>query len=317
MMIVKMKDAIKRYDNEVMALDYLNLEIKAGEVVGLLGPNGAGKTTAINVISGLLALDEGEVFVFGEKQTPKNMMIKKNIGLVTQEVTVYEDLSAYENLRFFGSLYGLKGKHLEDKINEVANLVGITEKLHIIPKKYSGGMKRRLNIGCALLHDPKLIILDEPTVGIDPQSRNYILEFVKRLAKDKNISIIYTSHYIEEVEQISDLVYIIDQGHIIAKGTVKELVSKMKGDQIIEIEVKHPNQESQKAMKQLPDVKDVYLDDHTYKIMIETSVNMLDQILQIVAKEVVLHIKHDEPNLEDVFLMLTGKHLRDGGVLYD
>jgi len=316
-MIVKMKDVIKRYGDEVMALDYLNLEIKKGDVVGLLGPNGAGKTTAINIISGLLELDEGEIFVFGEKQTPKNKNVKKKIGLVTQEVTVYEDLSAYENLRFFGSLYGLKGKPLEDKIHEVAELVGITEKLHVIPKKYSGGMKRRLNIGCALLHDPELVILDEPTVGIDPQSRNYILEFIKKLAKEKNTSMIYTSHYIEEVEQISDFVYIIDQGHIIAKGTVKDLISKMKGDQIIDIEVRYPKEETVKSIKALPDVKDVYLEHQTYKIMIETSVNMLDQILQIVAKETVLHIKHNEPNLEDVFLMLTGKHLRDGGVLYD
>ncbi len=312
-MIVKMTDAIKRYNEKVLALDYLNLEVNEGEVIGLLGPNGAGKTTAINAIVGLLDLDEGEIVVFGEKQNTKNRLLKKRLGLVTQEITVYEELSAYENLRFFGSLYGLKGDKLESRIDEVAKLIGLEERLKDIPKKYSGGMKRRLNIGCALLHEPELIIMDEPTVGIDPQSRNYILEFVKTLAKNTKTSIIYTSHYIEEVQAISDRVYIIDQGHIIAKGTVKELIQSMKGDQITLVSVKNPSNESLETIKALPDIKEVTLKDDTYQIIIEAGVNMIDKILSILAKETILNVKSEEANLEDVFLMLTGKSLRDGG----
>jgi len=312
-MIVKINDAIKRYQNDVLALDYLNLEIKKGEVVGLLGPNGAGKTTAINAIVGLLDLDEGELLVFGESQNTKNRPLKKRLGLVTQELTIYEELSAYENLRFFGSLYGLKGEQLEKRIIEVAKLIGLESRLKDVPKHYSGGMKRRLNIGCALLHKPELIIMDEPTVGIDPQSRNYILEFVKALAKDTDTSIIYTSHYIEEVQAISDRVYIIDQGHIIADGTVQSLIEKMKGDQITQITVKSPSKKSVETLKAMPDVKEVSLVENTYQIVLETGVSMLDKLLALLSSETILNVKNDEANLEDVFLMLTGKTLRDGG----
>lgn len=313
-MIVKMNDAIKRYNSSILALDYLNLEVNKGEVVGLLGPNGAGKTTAINAIVGLLDLDEGALSVFGEKQSTKNRALKKRLGLVTQEVTVYEELSAYENLRFFGSLYGLKGELLEARIHEVAKLIGLSERLKDSPKNYSGGMKRRLNIGCALLHKPELIIMDEPTVGIDPQSRNYILEFVKTLAKDTLTSIIYTSHYIEEVQAISDRVYIIDQGHIIASGTVKELIEKMKGDQVTEITVKDPHPKTLEAIKKIPDVKEATLKDGSYQIIIEAGISILDKLLMLVSNETILNVKNEEANLEDVFLMLTGKTLRDGGM---
>ncbi|MFH5882265.1 ATP-binding cassette domain-containing protein [Liberiplasma polymorphum] len=313
-MIVHMKDVIKRYQGERLALDYLNLEVKKGEVVGLLGPNGAGKTTAINAIVGLLDIDEGDVIVFGEKQNGKKLSLRSRIGLVTQEVTVYEDLSAYENLRFFGRLYGLKGDKLKQRIAEVAKLIGLTERLHEIPKRYSGGMKRRLNIGCALLHEPELIIMDEPTVGIDPQSRNYILEFVKELAKKTDTSIIYTSHYIEEVQAISDRVYIIDQGHIIAKGTVKELIEKIKGDQVIVIEVKNAKDETVQALKSINDVKEVSLDNNNYQIIAEAGASILDKVLNLLASQVIMNVSNQQANLEDVFLMLTGKSLRDGEV---
>jgi ABC-2 type transport system ATP-binding protein len=313
-MIVNMKDVIKRYQGERLALDYLNLEVKKGEVVGLLGPNGAGKTTAINAIVGLIDIDEGMVEVFGEKQTGLNRALRSKIGLVTQEVTVYEDLSAYENLLFFGKLYGLRGEQLKARIDRVAKLIGLETRLHDVPKKFSGGMKRRLNIGCALLHEPELIIMDEPTVGIDPQSRNYILEFVKKLAKETNTAIIYTSHYIEEVEAISDVVYIIDQGHIIAKGTVKSLIEKMKGDQVTFIEVKTANSETVKTLKAMNDVKEVILKENTYQVVTTTGANILDKLLSVLAAEVIVNIQNEKANLEDVFLMLTGKSLRDGEV---
>ena len=313
-MIVTMSNVIKRYHGERLALDYLNLTIKKGEVVGLLGPNGAGKTTAINAIVGLIDTDEGDVIVFGDKQNGHNVNVRKRIGLVTQEVTVYEDLSAYENLRFFGKLYGLKGEKLEQRIHEVAALIGLKDRLKEVPKRFSGGMKRRLNIGCALLHEPELIIMDEPTVGIDPQSRNYILEFVKELAKKEDTAIIYTSHYIEEVQAISDFVYIIDQGHIIAKGTVKELIEKMKGEQVISIEVKQSQDKTIELLKNIPDVTDVKKDKNTYHIMSETGSIVLDKCLSVLSHETIVNVNQEKANLEDVFLMLTGKTLRDGGV---
>ncbi|TVP95538.1 MAG: ABC transporter ATP-binding protein [Acholeplasmatales bacterium] len=313
-MIVRMNDVIKRYNGDRLALDYLNLEIKKGEVVGLLGPNGAGKTTAIKAIVGLLAVDEGTISVFGEKQNGQNRQLRRRIGLVTQDVTVYEDLSAYENLRFFGKLYGLKGEQLKARIEAVAKLIGLSDRLHEAPKRFSGGMKRRLNIGCALLHEPELIIMDEPTVGIDPQSRNYILEFVKELAKQADTAILYTSHYIEEVQAISDRVYIIDQGHIIAHGTVKALIEKMQGDQVMAITVKHPAKATVLTLKAIPDIKEVSLEGDTYQIVTEPGVSVLDKCLALLAEQTITDVSNQQANLEDVFLMLTGKTLRDGAV---
>jgi len=313
-MIVKLKDVIKRYQGNRLALDYLDLEIQKGEVVGLLGPNGAGKTTAINAIVGLVDVDEGSIEVFGQKQNGLNRDVRKRIGLVTQEVTIYENLSAYENLLFFGKLYGLRKEKLKTRIQEVAKLIGLEDRLHELPKRYSGGMKRRLNIGCSLLHEPELIIMDEPTVGIDPQSRNYILEFVKEIAKNTNTAIIYTSHYIEEVQHISDRVYIIDQGHIIAKGTVNELIEKIKGDQITLIEVKNPLEESIQKIKGISGVKEVAIENNTYQIITEAHVNQLDKILSILTSQTIVNVSNQQANLEDVFLMLTGKTLRDSEV---
>ena len=313
-MIVKMHDVIKRYQGTHLALDYLSLEVHPGEVVGLLGPNGAGKTTAIKALVGLHDIDGGVIEVFGEKQHPKQRALRKKIGLVTQEVTVYEDLSAYENLRFVGRLYGLKGDHLETRIKDVANLIGLSERLNDVPKKYSGGMKRRLNIGCALLHEPSLIIMDEPTVGIDPQSRNYILSFVKDLAKTTNVSIVYTSHYIEEVEALADRVYIIDQGHIIAQGSVPALIEQMQGDSIVHITVKQPAANTLKTMKTLADIKEVTLVENTYQVITQPGAVVLDKILSLCANETILNVTSQQPDLEDVFLMLTGKTLRDGEV---
>lgn len=311
-MIVKMKDVIKRYQGNTLALDYFNLEVHEGEVVGLLGPNGAGKTTAIKALVGLHDVDGGLIEVFGHVQNGKNRALRQRIGLVTQDITVYEELSAYENLRFFGRLYGLKGTLLEARIKEVAQLIGLSDRLQEIPKKYSGGMKRRLNIGCALLHQPELIIMDEPTVGIDPQSRHYILSFVKDLAKKTKVSIIYTSHYIEEVEAISDRVYIVDQGHIIAQGTTQNLIEQMKGDTTMHISVKQGSQESIAKLKSLDDIKEVTLQDNTYHVIAQAGAVILDKVLAQLSHEKILNVSSDQPTLEDVFLMLTGKSLRDG-----
>ncbi|MGM0436522.1 MAG: ABC transporter ATP-binding protein, partial [Bacillota bacterium] len=228
--------------------------------------------------------------------------------------TIYEDLSAYENLLFFGKLYGLRGDALKKRIETVSKLIGLQERIHDKPSRYSGGMKRRLNIGCALLHEPELIIMDEPTVGIDPQSRNYILDFVKTLAKDSDTAIIYTSHYIEEVEAIADRIFIIDEGHIIAKGTLDELIAKIKGDHHTMISVDTPSKKTLETFKAMDDVKEASLKDSTYHIVTLPGVNVLDALLKTLDEQKILQVYDKQPNLEDVFLMLTGKRLRDGEV---
>ena len=194
-MIASMENAVKRY-GDVTALDHMNLDISEGEILGLLGPNGAGKTTAIRVMTGLIPADSGTVTMFGEKQTVTNLNTRRQMGLVTQEITVFTDLTAVENLRYFGGLHGLKGAELTANVNAVLEFVGLSEHAKKYPKKFSGGMQRRLNIACALVHKPGLLIMDEPTVGIDPQSRNHILESVKKIAK-QGTTVLYTSHYMD------------------------------------------------------------------------------------------------------------------------
>jgi len=308
-MILKMQNVIKRFNNH-LALDYLSLEVKKGEVIGLLGPNGAGKTTCIKSIIGLLLIDEGEISVFDIIQDGKNKEIKSQIGFVTQEITIYDDMTAKENLAFFGSLYGLKKQELENRINEVAKIIGLEERLNDIPKHFSGGMKRRLNIGCSILHRPRLLIMDEPTVGIDPQSRNYILEFVKKTAEE-GTTVIYTSHYIEEVEAIASRVYIMDQGHIIASGTLQELISRIKGDSHILVDVRIANEDKKDELLSIPDIKEVIIKNNQYHIIVPGGITIIDKIISILAPLGVINVNCKQPNLEDVFLTLTGKQLRD------
>lgn len=304
-----MENVIKRF-GKYLALDYLSFNVKQGEIIGLLGPNGAGKTTCIKAIVGLLPIDEGEITVFNIKQDGKSKEIKHKIGLVTQEITIYEDMTAKENLAFFGSLYGLKGKELENRITEVAKVIGLEDRLNDQPKKFSGGMKRRLNIGCSILHRPQLLIMDEPTVGIDPQSRNYILDFVKKVAKE-GTSIIYTSHYIEEVEAVADRVYIMDQGHVIASGTLKELIGRIKGDSHILVDVSIASEIQRSELLAIPDIKDVVIRNNQYHIIVPGGVSIIDKIVSILAPLKIINVNSKQPNLEDVFLTLTGKQLRD------
>lgn len=308
-MILKMENVIKRFNNH-LALDYLSLEVKKGEIIGLLGPNGAGKTTCIKSIIGLLPIDEGEISVFGMKQDGKNKKIKSQIGFVTQEITIYDDMTAKENLAFFGSLYGLKKQELEDRINEVAKIIGLEERLKDRPSQFSGGMKRRLNIGCSILHRPSLLIMDEPTVGIDPQSRNFILEFVKQTAEE-GTTVIYTSHYIEEVEAIASRVYIMDQGHVIASGTLQELISRIKGDSHILVDVRMASEKKKDELLSIPDIKEVIIKNNQYHIIVPGGITIIDKIISTLAPLGVINVNSKQPNLEDVFLTLTGKQLRD------
>lgn len=304
-----MEDVMKRFGRN-LALDSFNLEMSKGEVIGLLGPNGAGKTTCIRAIIGLIPVDNGEITVFDELQDGKNRAIKRRIGYVTQELTIYEEMSAMDNLAFFGSLYGLSKEQIARKIPEVAKVIGLEGRLHEQSKQFSGGMKRRLNIGCALMHDPELIIMDEPTVGIDPQSRNFILEFVKELASN-GTSILYTSHYIEEVEAVASRICIMDQGHTIASGTLPELIARIKGDSHILIDVRISSEEKLKELRAIPEIKEAALLDNQYHIVVPGGIIVFDKIIAVLSSQSIVNVNSKQPNLEDVFLTLTGKQLRD------
>ncbi|TCK92756.1 ABC-2 type transport system ATP-binding protein [Natranaerovirga hydrolytica] len=311
-MVANLKNVIKRYGNDVV-LDNISFEVYEGEVLGLLGPNGAGKTTTIKALIGLIGIDAGEIHLLGEKQNVNNIQLKQNIGLVTQEITVFDDLSAEENLKYFGGLYGIKGKELQKRVQEVLEFVGLLEYAKKSPRKFSGGMSRRLNIACALVHRPKFLIMDEPTVGIDPQSRNYILESVKRLAKE-GTTILYTSHYMEEVQAISTRIIIMDQGNIIANGTLKELVQRIQHEEKINITVENPSEDLTERFQGIQGVKSVTNDGSEYVIISGAGYGNLNRVLSIAQeKGGVSNVSADKPTLEDVFLTLTGKKLRDGG----
>jgi ABC-2 type transport system ATP-binding protein len=311
MNIAFVEDVVKRYGS-LLALDHVDFEIGQGEILGLLGPNGAGKTTAIRVLAGLVPVDSGSVGLFGRPQHPGVMDLKRRMGLVTQEITVFEDLTARENLEFFGGLYGLKGADLKRRIAETLDFVGLTEHADKRPKKYSGGMKRRLNIACALTHSPELLIMDEPTVGIDPQSRNHILESTRAL-RAKGTTVLYTSHYMDEVQAIATRVVIMDQGHVIAQGTVDELVERIQYEERVRLEVGSPTEDLLGRIRAIPGVKQVTRDGEALTVVSASGSGNLDRILSAAqAAGGVRSVNADKPTLEDVFLTLTGKSLRDG-----
>jgi len=310
MTIATMNHIIKRYGHQLV-LDHVHLEIRQGEILGLLGPNGAGKTTLIHALSGLIGIDSGSIELFGERPSGPMLEVKRKIGLVTQDITVFEDLTAQENLAFFGGIYGLRGTELRRQITETLQFVGLTDQAHKRPSKFSGGMKRRLNIACSIIHRPRLLIMDEPTVGIDPQSRNHILESVRELQK-RGTTILYTTHYMEEVQSLASRVVIMDQGHVIAQGTINELVKNIHHEEKIKLEVVELTKDLIDNIKQLDGVKHVVLNGTHIQIISRAGAGNLDRILSL-AKSAggVLSIHAEKPTLEDVFLTLTGKQLRD------
>ncbi|ABR49839.1 ABC transporter related [Alkaliphilus metalliredigens QYMF] len=312
MAIANMKNIVKRYGTQ-LALDHVDLDIGEGEILGLLGPNGAGKTTLIHSLAGLIGIDSGEIQVFEKSQKKHMLEIKGHIGLVTQDIAVFEDLTARENLEFFGGIYGLRGEVLERRVDETLEFVGLTEHAKKLPSKFSGGMKRRLNIACALVHRPKFLIMDEPTVGIDPQSRNHILETVRELNK-QGTTILYTTHYMEEVQAIASRVIIMDQGHVIAQGTMEELVKKIQHEEKINLEVVEPTEALLAKLRRIDGVKHVTQSGKEIQIISSVGTGNLDRVLTV-AREAggVNSVNTEKPTLEDVFLTLTGKRLRDGG----
>ncbi|WP_019156514.1 daunorubicin resistance protein DrrA family ABC transporter ATP-binding protein [Robertmurraya massiliosenegalensis] len=295
------------------AVDEVNLYLNEGESVGLLGPNGAGKSTTISMISSLLKPTSGDV-VFEEKSIIKNPTeIRKVLGVVPQEIALYEELSAYENLKFFGEIYKVDKGVLEKRIQEVLEMVGLENRQKEVIKTFSGGMKRRINIAAALLHQPKILILDEPTVGIDPQSRNHILETVRNLNEQYGTSILYTSHYMEEVEQLCDRVYIMDHGKIVASGSKSELLSILSNDDTIQVQLSKESEELLNTIRMMKDVRQVDETSNGLRIIVKKGSHLLSDVVHAAEKVgiQITHFQMEIPSLEDVFLHLTGKSLRD------
>ncbi len=302
---------LKKYFKKIKAVDGVDLQVQEGECLGFLGPNGAGKSTTISMIASLIKPDEGEVFYKGDNVHKNPKKLQKELGYVPQEIALYPTLSGLDNLKFWGRAYGIKGVALKKRIVEVSDIVGIDERLKDKVKNYSGGMKRRLNIGVALMCNPKLIIMDEPTVGIDPQSRKYILDTVLELNK-KGTTVIYTSHYMEEVEYLCDRICIMDKGKIIAQGTKNELVKMLDADEQLNIIADKKIEELPKELIALSFVDDALYSEDTLVVTGKKISGHYTDLFDIIGTRT--KIKSFEsvvPNLEAVFIHLTGRALRD------
>jgi len=302
---------VKRY-GDLTAVDDVSLAISAGETFGLLGPNGAGKTTAISMVCGLLKPNQGTVTVDGEPIATTSTRGRSAIGLVPQDLAIYPDLTGEENLRFFGHLYGMSGRSLAGRVAEVLELVGLSERKDDYSKEYSGGMKRRLNIGIGLLHRPKLLVLDEPTVGVDPQSRNAILESVESLSIE-GMAVLYTTHYMEEAERLCDRVAIIDEGKLQAEGTRRELVSMVGEKDRVTISGTGKLAAAAEALRLIAGVTDASSSEQKIDVLATDASAILPELLASVTASggSITGVDVEEPNLEAVFLHLTGKALRD------
>ncbi|MGX9291418.1 ABC transporter ATP-binding protein [Bacillus sp. A015] len=309
-------DIKKNYEDK-QVLKGVSFQLKKGESFGLLGPNGAGKSTLIGIMTGLIRAASGTVTIGGKDLNKETKHAQQLIGIVPQEIALYLHLSAKENLMFWGRMYGLKGKKLKSRVQETLELIGLEDRANDKVKVFSGGMKRRVNIGCAILHRPKLLIMDEPTVGIDPQSRNHILETVKTL-NSEGMTMIYTSHYMEEVEYLCERMAIMDHGSIIAMGDQRELSELVENQReiIFTIKCEHGQNEIDRVRQYIHEydpIKEIVVQGNQIKLFDEHPQQLLSWLIQgvtalnvqIISAEIV------EPNLENIFLYLTGKKLRD------
>jgi ABC-2 type transport system ATP-binding protein len=312
MSIVYMEEVSKKF-GDVRAVDKVSLQIAQGEVFGLLGPNGAGKSTVINVITGLLRMDGGKVSILGKDIAKSPMAVKKNIGVVPQELAIYEDLTSLENVKFFASLYGLSGRELTKAAEEALDFTGLLDKAKGVPKSFSGGMKRRLNIACAIAHKPKLIIMDEPTVGIDPQTRSHILQSV-RVLNNQGCTVIYTTHYMEEAEEICTRIAIMDHGKVIAEGTKEELKALITDTNVIWVTMSDSaSRVETEKLRAIPGVTHVEIEENIVKVSSVREVNALEPIIAYFTSHgiSIKNVESKVPDLETVFLSLTGRSLRD------
>jgi ABC-2 type transport system ATP-binding protein len=308
---IEVKNLHKSF-GELKAVDGANFEVRQGEIFSLLGPNGAGKTTTISMLSCLLRPDQGDAMVFGHSIKNDQMGVKSLLGVVPQEIALYEDMSARENLTFWGKMYGLRGTDLKNRVNEVLEIIGLADRAREFIKKYSGGMKRRVNIGVALLHKPQVIFMDEPTVGIDPQSRRSILDSVLELKKE-GTTVLYTTHYMEEAQELSDYIAIMDHGKLIASGSHEELVKIIGATDRITVTINAESARVMEAWQVVKGVKQVSAEDGTLTILADDSNQVLPRLFETAANNSVriTSVEVQEPNLETVFLHLTGRALRD------
>ncbi|MBQ9886532.1 MAG: ABC transporter ATP-binding protein [Lachnospiraceae bacterium] len=309
--MIEVSNLVKRYGS-LVALDHFNLNVQNGEIFGLLGPNGSGKTTAINCMLSLLTYDKGEIKLFGEEMSPTRYDLKKRIGVVMQNVAVFNELTVYENIDYFCGLYEADKAKRRQLVDEAIDFVGLNDFRKFLPKKLSGGLLRRLNIACGIAHKPELIFFDEPTVAVDPQSRNAILEGIKKLNQD-GATIIYTSHYMEEVEQLCSRIMIMDKGKEIATGTKDELKTMIRTGEKITIEIYDLPEDILAKINDIDDIVNAEYDDNRLTASCRINGHALISILDILRKNNLSfgRVFSEPPTLNDVFLEITGRQLRD------
>lgn len=309
--MIKVNGITKSYE-EIEALKNISFSIKKGEIFGLLGPNGAGKSTTINILSSLIAPDKGDILFDGISSIKNLKTSKSKIGIVPQEIALYEELSAFDNLLFWGSLYDIPKIELHQRVIDVLEMVGLTDRKNDKIKTYSGGMKRRINIASSILHNPKILLMDEPTVGVDPQSRNHVFEVIERLNKE-GMTILYTTHYMEEAERLCDTIAIIDNGEIITQGTLKELRNSANvGDLLTILLVNGEGSSISEIQSAIPSYS-YNIDSNSIQVECENIGKEISSIINKIqnAGGVIESIDTDRANLESIFLKLTGKTLRD------
>lgn len=290
----------------------MSYEVNEGEIFGFIGPNGAGKSTLINIMTGLLMPDSGSIEVCGYDVASESLKAKACIGYVPQDIALLEDLNAYLNLEYFGVMYGLKGSLLKERINEALEITGLMDKKKEKVKKFSGGMKRRLNLAAGIMHHPKLLILDEPTVGVDPQSRNHIFTFIKNITKEWGTTVIYTSHYMEEVEELCERVFIMDLGNEIAYGDKNHIKNSVFPNNKVIVECDVVKNEILDNFRELNGVSRVWSEEKNIYMTIDDTFKLGTALSILEAQKInIKKISYEEPKLEDVFLALTGKKLRD------
>lgn len=308
---VQVIDLVKRY-KELVAVDHLNLNIEKGDIFGLLGPNGSGKSTLINCILSLLTYDKGEIYIFGEPMNPFANKIKREIGLVPQDIAVYDELSVYENIDYFCGLY-ITDKHARKRnVEEVIDFVQLGQFRKMRPPKLSGGLKRRLNLACGIVHQPRLLFLDEPTVAVDPQSRNRILEGIREM-NERGTTVVYTTHYMEEVELLCNRLAILDHGRIIQEGTSDEIIAMSSLGETIEMVIYDLPERLITALQEDPSISNLKYDNNLLRLNIKGENSSLLRILLEFEKQNIepVSITAEKPTLNDVFLEITGKELRD------